>query len=162
MMGLLCARSIDLSKYFHVHEGLLYVQGTLTSPKTCMYMRDFLCARSIDLSKEGIQEVERQTLNHRGHRSKWSFILGMLGTGDGYLVQLGGIGDTFLIGVKESLNVNHIECPLWRGQCSLHIKSPSCTCKSLERSTFLKGRQISLNVSDCNHIILLRQFYCNY
>ena len=81
--------------------------------------------------------MERQTLNHRGHRSKWSFILGMLGTGDGYLVQLGGIGDTFLIGVKESLNVNHIECPLWRGQCSLHIKSPSCTCKSLERSTFL-------------------------
>jgi hypothetical protein len=59
MRGLLCARSVDLSKDLQVHEGpfmckeccpfqrfagtwwAFYVQGALTSPNTFMYMRGF-------------------------------------------------------------------------------------------------------------------------
>ena len=70
MMGLLCARSLVLSKDLQIHEepfmykehcplqrlagtwGAFYVQGVLTFPKTCRYMRGLLCARSVALSKD--------------------------------------------------------------------------------------------------------------
>ena len=70
MRGLLCTRSVALSKDLQVHEGpfmykercplqklagtwgACYVLGALPSPKTCRYMRSLLCARSIAFSKD--------------------------------------------------------------------------------------------------------------
>ena len=35
----------------------------------------------------------------------------------------------------------HVPASLWKGQHSLHIKGPSCTCKSLERATLLAHKR---------------------
>ena len=43
--------------------------------------------------------------------------------------------------VFGEVNAPHVPASLWKGQGSLHIKGPSCTCKSLERATLLAHKR---------------------